>query len=238
MRDSFVFYRSFYDAIKELPEEYQAETYRAVFGYALYGDEPKLSGVPLAVFRLIQPQIDANNRRYENGLKGGRKNQTETKQEPNSNQTVTKPKPNRNLTTTKPEPNVNVNVNVNDNVNGNVDGNVNGNGNGDVLPTNQTDPPSDPPPSAFTPPTINEIRMYILERGMKVIAERFFDYYSERNWTTAKGEPMKDWRAAVRYWDKTENQPKQQSKTVAFSETRTNSLDGFVRELNNRGVNK
>ena len=64
------------------------------------------------MLELCKPQIDANNRRFENGKKGGRRNQTETKTEPKQNQTETKTEPN-------------VNVNVNDNVNVNVNANEN-----------------------------------------------------------------------------------------------------------------
>ena len=226
-RGSFVFYESFHTALSRLDDHTYRRLVDSICNYAFKGIEPEGDGVELIAFDLIKPQIDANSKRYEDGRKGGR---PKTKK-PVVSDDKTSGFDVNNQWLEGSKPNVNVNGNVNDNDNGNVDGN----GNGDVLPTNQTDPPSDPPPSAFTPPTINEIRMYIIERGMKVIAERFFDYYSERNWTTAKGEPMKDWRAAVRYWDKTENQPKPQSKNVAFSETRTNSLNGFVRAINDMG---
>ena len=39
MRDSFVFYRSFYDAIKDLPRDVQGEIYTAIMEYSLYGKE-------------------------------------------------------------------------------------------------------------------------------------------------------------------------------------------------------
>lgn len=90
MRDSVVFYRSFYEAMKELPETDQAAIYNALFAYALDGEEPQLSGVQSAVFKLMRPSIDSNNQRYENGCKGGR---PKTKTEPNRNQNRTKPKP-------------------------------------------------------------------------------------------------------------------------------------------------
>ena len=113
MRDSMVFYRSFYEAIKELPLDVQAKVYSAIFEYSLNFNEVVLEGLPKTIFTLIKPQLDANNKRFENGKKGGIKkvdnNQTETKTEPKQNQTET-----------KTEPNVNVNVNDNGNVNDNV----------------------------------------------------------------------------------------------------------------------
>lgn len=244
MRDSFIFYESFYTALSRLDDASYRRLVDMICEYVFNDIEPSGDGIELVAFDLIKPQIDANNKRYEDGRKGGRPKKTsgfDTK-----NQWLSDEKPvvselktsgfevkNQWLSDAKPNVNVNGNGNDTDNVNGNADGNVDGNGNGDVSPTDrQTVRPSDTPSDSFTPPTIEQVRMYILERGSDVLAERFFDYYSERNWTTAKGEPMKDWRAAVRYWEKTENQ-KPKSKTT-FGETRTDSLDGFVRAVNAR----
>jgi hypothetical protein len=104
-RDSMVFYRSFYEAIKELSKEQQGEIYNAIFSYGLDFTEPNLSGVSKTVWTLIKPQIDANIRRYNNGNK--------PKNKQNISKTEAKPK----QEASKTEANVNVNVNVNDNVN-------------------------------------------------------------------------------------------------------------------------
>lgn len=114
MRDSFVFYRSFYEAIEDLPDKELAECFRAIAEYALNDIEPETPGIAKTVFKMAKPQIDANTKRYQNGTKGGR---PKGEEKPNDNQNVTKPKPSKNQTITKPEPNDNVNVNVNENVN-------------------------------------------------------------------------------------------------------------------------
>lgn len=73
-RESFIFYRSFYDAIKCMPSEVQAEIYPAICEYALFGKLPKnLSDVAKGMFTLIKPNIDTNTARYVNGTKGGRR---------------------------------------------------------------------------------------------------------------------------------------------------------------------
>lgn len=107
MRESFVFYRSFRDAIQDLDETDQLKVYNALCDYALDGTEPTVSGVPAAIFKLIKPQIDANNRRFENGKKGGEYGKLGGRPK------KTPKKPLENPTET---PNVNVNDNVNDNV--------------------------------------------------------------------------------------------------------------------------
>lgn len=123
-RESFVFYRGFAEALKELDAETKSEFMDALCGYALDGELPECSGAVMAMFKLIKPQIDANNQRYENGKKGGRtKTKTEPNnenEEPNQNQTITKTEPK----SENAKPNVNVNVNDNDNVNENVNVNV------------------------------------------------------------------------------------------------------------------
>lgn len=69
-RDSFVFYRSFFEAISLMPTEVQAEVYPAIVEYALNGKEPKeLSDIAKGVFILVKPNIDASITRYENGKK-------------------------------------------------------------------------------------------------------------------------------------------------------------------------
>lgn len=71
-RDSFVFYKSFYDAINELTNEEQLTMYKAITKYAIEGELDELSGVCKVVFTLVKPQIDANNKKFTDGKKGGR----------------------------------------------------------------------------------------------------------------------------------------------------------------------
>jgi hypothetical protein len=116
MRESFVFYASFYKAIEELDEKKQLKLYKSIMKLALENEENEnLSGIEKAIFELIKPQILANNKRYEDGKKGGR---------PNSKKTSGYEKE---KTTGFENEKPNVNVNVNDNENVNVNENVNEN---------------------------------------------------------------------------------------------------------------
>lgn len=73
-RDSFIFYKSFYDAICDLPKDIRLEVLTAIVEYALYGRQPEnLKPFAKGMFTLIKPNIDVNTFRYENGKKGGRK---------------------------------------------------------------------------------------------------------------------------------------------------------------------
>lgn len=71
--DSFVFYRSFRDAIEEMTDENKLATLLAICDYALYGIEPNLKdAMSRAVFTVARPSIDSNNAKRVGGKKGGR----------------------------------------------------------------------------------------------------------------------------------------------------------------------
>lgn len=53
----------------------------------------------------------------------------------------------------------------------------------------------------FTKPTLEEVQAYCRERNNTVDAQRWFDYYSSNGWKVGKN-PMKDWKAAVRTWER------------------------------------
>ena len=111
-RDSFIFYASFYNAIKEIPNENQLKVYQAITNFALTGEEPTdLNGIEKAVFILVKPQIIANNQRYINGCGGGRPKKEEKTKKKNTKKTNgyenRKPKQNQTETETKPNENEN-----------------------------------------------------------------------------------------------------------------------------------
>ena len=108
-RESFVFYRSFYEASKFLTNEDKGKLFDMICQYWLYWNEIETDGPAMWMFLLIKPQLDANNERYMNWCKGWRPPKTwNNSQKPNHNQTITKHKPNDN-------DNDNDNVNDNDN---------------------------------------------------------------------------------------------------------------------------
>ena len=55
----------------------------------------------------------------------------------------------------------------------------------------------------FEKPTLSEIKQYCIERGNKVDAQHFFDYYESNGWKVGKNS-MKNWQAAVRTWERSE----------------------------------
>ena len=207
MRDSVVFYRSFYEAVKNLPPEEFKESMQAILNYSFDGKPPDTQGsIAHTVFTLVKPQIDANNQRYENGKKGGKKpnpNQTVTKPEPNRNQTVTETEPNPNQDGTKPEPNVNVNVNVN--VNDKDKNNMSGSEDG--TPTHPEDKSAD---GAFLDKS-GEVVDYLNQAAgtafrktskdtKKHIRARFNDGYTLDDFKTVIDRKVEEWKGTE--WEK------------------------------------
>lgn len=92
-RESFIFYRSFYEAIKDLDCETKVEIYDAICEYSLNQNETEIDGIGKTIITLIKPLLDANFKRYKNGCSGGR---PKTKIKPKQNQNETKPEPNDN----------------------------------------------------------------------------------------------------------------------------------------------
>ena len=188
-RQSFLLYRSFAEVMAELPDAEAGKLYKAIAAYALDGEEPELSGYLAGYFRLIKPQLDANNNRYKNGLKGGRpkKETTENKEdkpvemaEETDGNEEEKPKENQNETT--PQPNENENENENENVNNKGSG-------------------AKSPRSRFKAPTREEVKQYAAENKLALNVDNFMDYYESNGWKVGKN-PMKDWKATARRWSR------------------------------------
>lgn len=55
----------------------------------------------------------------------------------------------------------------------------------------------------FTPPTLDEVRAYVRERGNKIDPEMFMDHYESVGWKSGKTD-VKDWKAKVRAWERRE----------------------------------
>lgn len=90
-RKQFTFYKSYYDAISELPKKDQAALILAVCAYALYETYPKgLSVAASTAFKLIKPTLDAGRKKAENGSMKGKANESKT--EANESKTEAKSK--------------------------------------------------------------------------------------------------------------------------------------------------
>lgn len=70
-----------------------------------------------------------------------------------------------------------------------------------VSNTNVSNTDIPPETKKFKKPTLDEVRAYCQSRQNNIDPERFIDYYTAKGWKIGK-QPMKDWKAAVRTWEK------------------------------------
>ena len=196
-RKQFTWYRSYYDALKELPAEEFRAIVLAVCAYALDGEEPELSGVARAIFTLIRPTLEVGRSKAENRSRAeqtplsaeqdsNKREQMENKRKQTDNrrkQTDDKPEQTRTEKEKEREK-----ESENDSY------------------------CSPPPPSAskrLVPPTLAEVQSYVAERQSPVDPQGFIDFYASKGWMVGK-TPMKDWKAACRNaetwerWSRTE----------------------------------
>lgn len=61
-------------------------------------------------------------------------------------------------------------------------------------------------------PTVEEVAAYCRERENSIDAQAFVDYYASQKWRKANGQPLVDWKAGVRQWERSEynKKPKQE----------------------------
>ena len=213
-RESFIFYRSFYDSIKGLGDAEFAEC--MAFSVRIWaewsGADRRHTGG--GGFEDGEAQIDANNQRRANGAKGGRPKASLSAQEQAVSDRKTDGSETENHRLRDAKPNVNGNGNVNENGNGN--GNEKGNGEGNENAS------QDGQPHPFHPPSVEEVRAYCESKGYRISPERFMDYYTANGWRLGKSE-MKDWKAVVRNWER------QEAK-------QTENVSGYCRQESGKGV--
>ena len=198
-RKQFTWYRSYYDALKELPAEEFRDIVLAVCAYALDGEEPELSGVARAIFTLIRPTLEVGRSKAENRSRaeqtsfsaeqtGNRPEQTKNKPEQTQNkrkQTDNKPEQTRKEKEKEKE---REKESEND---------------------SYCSPPPPTGPKRFVPPTLAEVQSYVAQRQSPVDPQGFIDFYASKGWMVGN-TPMKDWKAACRNaetwerWSRTE----------------------------------
>ncbi len=201
-RETVLFYKSFYDAIKCIPDkDVQADALMAIISYGLTGEPPDCDGLAKAIFCMAKPQIDANRKRFENGAKGGRSkaksNQTETKAEPKPNQTETKAEAKEKGERRKEK--------------------------GDIEKINKKE-------SHFVPPTAQEVKEYCRVQELTVDADAFIDFYASKGWMVGKNK-MKDWKAACRNWSRSNRTSSKSSNSFRNFEQRDLDFDDLEAQL-------
>ncbi len=186
---NFMFYGSYHEAVKELPDEEQGAVYKAILDYAFEQKLPDLNGVAKAIFVLVKPSIDTAIKNYENGKQGGRplkNNPNENLEEiQNITQTETQSK---SETETEDTTETQTLLKIKDKRNI------------DVFKK------KDEKEKVFIPPTLEEIIEYANERQSSVDPQRFYDFFTadddpKKHWIDSKGNRVKNWKQKLITWE-------------------------------------
>ena len=190
-KKSFVMYESWGAAIEKMSNEQAGELIKAIYAYQKDPDAAPKDPALAFVFELIKQQLDADSQRYkeacaarsEAGKKGGRPKANAS----DKKQMVSEESKKSKCFSEKAKKADNEYDND--------------------LKENTIDGVKE---KRFAPPTLQEVKDYCLKMGYThVDAERFIDYYTSNGWMVGKNR-MKDWKAAVRNWDRREKNPQRQ----------------------------
>lgn len=192
-KKSFVMYESWGAAIEKMSNEQAGELIKAIYAYQKDPDAVPEDPALAFVFELIKQQLDTDGQRYkeacaarsEAGKKGGRPKANAS----NKKQMVSEESKKSKCFSEKAKKADNDNEYDNDLKENTIDG---------------------VKEKRFAPPTLESVSGYCREMGYtNVDAARFIDFYTSNGWMVGKNR-MKDWKAAVRNWDRREKNPQRQ----------------------------
>lgn len=182
MKDSFVLYTKYLDNIQALSMEQRGMLFTSLMLYASGQEPEEMDPVTAMAFSFIKSQMDKDIEKYnetcakrsEAGKIGGRPKKQEEAKKANGFSEIQKKQGKAKKADNEYEYD-------NDN---------------DLLKENTKR-------KVFSTPTVDDVRAYCLERNNKVDPQQFVDFYESKGWMIGKNK-MKDWKAAVRTWERSE----------------------------------
>ena len=182
MKDSFVLYTKYLDNIQALSMEQRGMLFTSLMLYASGQEPEEMDPVTAMAFSFIKSQMDKDIEKYnetcakrsEAGKLGGRPKKQEEAKKANGFSENQKKQGKAKKADNEYEYD-------NDN---------------DLLKENTKR-------KVFSTPTVDDVRAYCLERNNKVDPQSFVDFYESKGWMIGKNK-MKDWKAAVRTWERSE----------------------------------
>ena len=189
MRKSFSIHSDYFEEIKRCSNEQRGGLLLALVSWATDTELPPLDPETAMLFRLMKAAIERISIvNAANGKSGGAPQGNANAQK--TTETSETKKNNRN----KPTVSVTVTdtVTVSDSVS-NITGDMGRSPDGEATNTKKR----------FEKPMYDEVSAYCRERGNGIDAQRFLDHYDANGWRVGKN-PMKDWRAALRTWERSE----------------------------------
>ena len=196
-RNYAALFHEYLDEMADLTDAEFGRLARALLVYSRTGEFPALNGNERLFKRRVIMQEDRAQESYvqvveknrANGQLGGRPRKTiETQRNPEK-PTETQNNPQKPNETQKTQIEIESEIKTEINT---------------PLPNGNKGSKAATPPTRearFSPPSLAEVQAYISERGSAVDAQQFVDFYASKGWMVGKNR-MKDWKAAVRTWEK------------------------------------
>lgn len=183
-KEYFPAYHSYLEAMEELTDAERGRLFTACLQYSKTGEAPQLSGNERYLFPAFRAQIDRDNAEYARKCATNRRNGERGGPRSWANGTEGY----RTLPNAPQE-----------------EGKGKGEGEEEKERT-----PSGSERKPFRPPTVEEVDAYCAQRGNGIDGAAFVDFYTARGWMAGRTK-MKDWRAAVRTWERRQSpaQPKE-----------------------------
>ena len=217
---SFVMYDSWTEMVEDLTDEEAGRLLKAIYAYRQDKTHKPDDRALRPVFNILKQRFEEDDEAYqekvakraEAGLRGGRPKQTEAKKANGFSEKQTKAKKANAFSEKQNNPDTDTESDT------------------DTVTDTESDKEIKKKPSraAFVKPTLEEIKAYCKERKNNVDPEAFMDFYTSKGWKVGS-QSMKDWKAAVRTWEKREK-PKEKPPDK-FVNQRTYDYDAIERQL-------
>ena len=208
-KSGFLLYKEQYDGISLLTIEERGELLTAIFQYQISGNILiNLSDSTSMAFQFIKGQFDRDKQKYSETCEK-RKKAVETRYQPKVTNEY------------KCSNSIQMNTKATDT---------------DTVTDTVTDTDTELPKGSkeesikeekrkrFLPPSLDEVRQYCIERRNNINAEQFIDFYTANGWRVGKNA-MKDWKAAVRTWERNGIQNKGERE---YSEAEKAETEAFI----------
>ena len=205
---AFVYYFDWAETLLDMPADMRLKIDDAIKRYALYGEEPTDPAVKYSPFALIRQQIDRNNGEYAERCERTRQARSEAGRKGNEKRwgkvSQTSQKSQKSQTSLDSDSD-SENIEISPISNEICPLTEQGSG---VPYFNRVDMGYNSPCECRTAtgeqckrPSVDEVRDYIASHSYSVDAEAFCDFYEAKGWRVGNN-PMKNWQAAVRTWER------------------------------------
>ena len=203
MKNSFILYTEQKAVIDKLTDEQAGKLIKAIYAHET-GEEMELDSILDLVITPFLTSLERNTEKYQKRVETNKKNIAKRWNEDDTKNTNGK----------------NGIQNDTNDTNGN-DSDSDSDNDSDLKKENIKR-------KVFTKPTAEEVKAYCAERKNNVDPDKFIDFYESKGWLIGKN-PMKDWKACVRTWEKGSTSPPNKPSNVYVNPTQKefDDLSGF-----------